>query len=126
MRLPAEVVEGAFAFALLEVQAEDQQMSLLDKSFVKDENLMARNIAGETLIVPIRNSIGDLNSIYTLNEVGARVWQLIDGRRSVNQIAAVISTEYDVAGELAKTDVLELLDSMQEAGLVRAIEESKA
>ena len=71
-------------------------MSVLDKAFVKDDNLMARNIAGETLIVPIRNSIGDLNSIYTLNEVGARVWQLIDGQRSVNQIAAAISTEYTV------------------------------
>lgn len=96
-------------------------MSLLDKSFIKDENLMARNIAGETLIVPIRNSIGDLNSIFTLNEVGARIWQLIDGQRSVHQIAGVISTEYDVAEALAITDVLELFDSMQQAGLVRPV-----
>jgi hypothetical protein len=101
-------------------------MSVLDKSFIKDDNLMARNIAGETLIVPIRNSIGDLNSIYTLNEVGARIWQLIDGRMSVNQIASAISAEYDVAAAEAATDVLELLDSMAEAGLIRLVEEGKA
>jgi len=101
-------------------------MSVLDKAFVKDDNLMARNIAGETLIVPIRNSIGDLNSIYTLNEVGARVWQLIDGQRSVNQIAAAISAEYTVEDSEAATDVLELLDSMAEAGLVRLVEEGTA
>jgi cobalamin biosynthesis protein CbiG len=100
-------------------------MSVLDKAFVKDDNLMARNIAGETLIVPIRNSIGDLNSIYTLNEVGARVWQLIDGKRSVNQIANAISAEYDVTMTAAETDVVELFDSMAEAGLIRLVEEGK-
>ena len=101
-------------------------MSVLDKAFVKDDNLLARNIAGETLIVPLRNSVGDLNSIYTLNDVGARVWQLIDGRRSVSQIASVINTEYDVASGDAAADVLELLDSMAEAGLIRLVGEGKA
>ena len=99
-------------------------MSVLDKSFVKDDNLMARNIAGETLIVPIRNSIGDLNSIYTLNEVGARVWQMIDGRTPVQEIVGAISREYDVTIDEAAVDVVELLDSMTEAGLVRLVEEA--
>ena len=36
-------------------------MNALDKSFIKGDDLMARNIAGETLIVPIRNRVGDLN-----------------------------------------------------------------
>jgi hypothetical protein len=99
-------------------------MSVLDKSFVKDDNLMARNIAGETLIVPIRNSVGDLNSIYTLNEVGALIWQMIDGRTSVEKIVAAISREYDVTADEATGDVVELLDSMTEAGLVRLVEEA--
>jgi hypothetical protein len=101
-------------------------MSVLDKAFVKDDNLMARNIAGETLIVPIRNSVGDLNSIYTLNEVGARVWQLIDGRMSANEIVQTINAEYDVTADDAARDVVELLDSMQEAGLIRLVEEGEA
>jgi len=99
-------------------------MSILDKSFVKDDNLMARNIAGETLIVPIRNSVGDLNSIYTLNEVGALVWQMIDGHTPVHQIVGAISREYDVTADEAAVDVVELLDSMTEAGLVRLAEEA--
>jgi hypothetical protein len=98
-------------------------MSVLDKAFVKDDNLMARNIAGETLIVPIRNSVGDLNSIYTLNDVGARIWQLIDGQTSVKEIVQAITTEYDVRAEDAARDVVELLDSMKEAGLIRLVEE---
>jgi|ERR1044071_2307111 hypothetical protein len=101
-------------------------MSVLDKSFVKDDNLMARNIAGETLIVPIRNSIGDLNSIYTLNEVGALIWQMIDERTRVNQIVEAVSLEYDVTKDEAAQDVIELLDSMTAEGLIRPVEESEA
>ena len=101
-------------------------MSVLDKSFVKDDNLMARNIAGETLIVPIRNSIGDLNSIYTLNEVGALIWQMIDERTRVNQIVEAVSAEYDVTADEAAQDVVELLDSMTAEGLIRPVEEGKA
>ncbi|PYS48142.1 MAG: hypothetical protein DMF68_14055 [Acidobacteria bacterium] len=98
-------------------------MSVLEKSFIKADDLMARNIAGETLIVPIRNRVGDLSSIYTLNEVGARVWQMIDPSRSVNQIVETISDEYDVARAEAARDVVELLDSMESAGLIRSIAE---
>jgi hypothetical protein len=98
-------------------------MSLMDKSFIKDDDLMTRNIAGETLIVPVRNRIGDLNSIYTLNEVGARVWQMIDGHARVNQIAEAISAEYDVTMDEAAGDIVELLESMASAGLIRPVEE---
>jgi Coenzyme PQQ synthesis protein D (PqqD) len=101
-------------------------MSVLDKSFVKDDNLMARNIAGETLIVPIRNSIGDLNSIYTLNEVGALIWQMIDERTRVNQIVEAVSNEYDVTTDEAAQDVIELLDSMRTEGLIQPVEEGEA
>jgi Coenzyme PQQ synthesis protein D (PqqD) len=96
-------------------------MSVLDKSFVKDDDLMTRNIAGETLIVPVRNRIGDLSSIYTLNEVGARVWQLLDGQTPVAKIVQTITSEYEVSAEEAAADITELLEDWQEVGLVRAV-----
>jgi len=43
--------------------------------YSKDKNLVARSIAGETLIVPVRSGVADLDYIYALNEVGSRVWQ---------------------------------------------------
>ncbi|HKR00523.1 MAG TPA: PqqD family protein [Pyrinomonadaceae bacterium] len=94
-------------------------MSAADKAFIKGEDLMTRNIAGETLIVPVRNRIGDLDSIYTMNEVGSRIWELIDGQTSVSRIADLISSEYEVTPEAAERDVLEMCDSLREAGLIR-------
>jgi len=40
--------------------------------FVKEPDLVTRLIAGETIIVPIRDGVGDLNAVYTLNQVGDR------------------------------------------------------
>jgi hypothetical protein len=96
-------------------------MSVLDKAFVKDDDLMTRTIAGETLIVPVRNRIGDLSSIYTLNEVGARVWQLVDGQTPVAKIVQTITSEYEVSAEEAAADITELLEDWQAVGLVRAV-----
>ena len=82
---------------------------------------MTRNIAGETLIVPIRNRVGDLDSIYTLNEDGVRVWSLVDGQTSVNQMVATISEEYEVDQATAQQDIAELLEDLANAKLIRPV-----
>jgi Coenzyme PQQ synthesis protein D (PqqD) len=89
------------------------------KSFAKGHEFVTRCISGETIIVPIRKSVGELDAIYTLNEVGGAIWQLIDGTRTVEEIAAVICDEYDVSPEEAAKDVLDLLMSLEAQGLIR-------
>jgi len=61
-------------------------MDISAKCFVKESNFVTRCIADETIIVPIRDTVGDLDSIYTLNEVGTTIWQLIDGQTSGGEI----------------------------------------
>jgi Coenzyme PQQ synthesis protein D (PqqD) len=102
-------------------------MGILDKAFIKGDDLMTRNIAGETLIVPVRKRVGDLSAIYTLNEVGARVWQMIDGKTRGAEIVRAIKAEYDVADdEAVSKDVTDLLASMADAGLISQVTESAA
>lgn len=92
------------------------------KRFVKDSNLVTRRIAGETIIVPVKGSVGDLDSIYTLNEIGATIWQLIDGRTDTHQIIEAISREYDVTGEEATKDVIDFLERLEGASLIQMME----
>ena len=86
--------------------------------YSKDKNLVARSIAGETLIVPVRSGVADLDYIYALNEVGSRVWELLNERRPVREIVAAISSEYEVTPEQAARDIGELLSSLEAAGLI--------
>jgi hypothetical protein len=98
-------------------------MNVLRKCYTKDADLVTRDVAGETIIVPIKNKVGDLGSIYTLNEIGSTIWQLIDGKKSVNEIAKAVCNAYEVTPHVAEKDTLEFLNSLKEAGLLRLSDE---
>ena len=93
-------------------------MDISQKCFTKKSDLVTRAITGETIIVPVHGHVGDLDSIYTLNEVGSSVWGLLDGETSVSQIIDTISGEYEVTRAETETDIIELIGSMEEAGLI--------
>jgi len=93
----------------------------MTKCFARGNDCVAREIAGETIIVPIRNHVGDLDSIYTLNEVGTMIWQLIDGHKSTDEIAEAIHKTYDVKPEEAAKDTVAFLESLAEAGLIEEL-----
>ena len=93
-------------------------MEALGKCFSKENNCVAREIAGETIIVPIKGRVGDLDSIYTLNEVGTLIWQLIDGQRNIGEIVQSVRQAYDVEGEEVTRDAVDFLSSLEKAGLI--------
>jgi hypothetical protein len=80
--------------------------------------VVARVIAGETLIIPVRKGVGDLASIYSLNPVATSIWQSIAKPRSKEEIVQVLREEFDGEGEGVYRDVEDFLIEMQAAGLV--------
>lgn len=85
-------------------------------------DLVTRKVGDEAVIVPIRNRVGDLESVFTLNDVAYSVWTLLDGRRSTDAIAAAVAEEYEVTPEEAAADVEELMQRLLEAQLVEQVE----
>jgi hypothetical protein len=94
-------------------------VAITTKHVVSKTDCVTREIAGETIIVPIRGHVGDLEAIYTLNEVATRIWQLIDGQTNVGAIVEALCKEYHVSAEDATNDVVALFESLGEAGLIR-------
>ena len=101
------------------MQGEKALVTIFGKCFTRENDLVTRCIAGETIIVPVRAHVAELDSIYTLNELGSLIWGLLDGRTRVGQIAEAIYREYDVAPEEAAGDLVEFLASLEAAGLIR-------
>ena len=93
-------------------------MDAANRYFVKEKDLVTRDVAGETIIVPVRNNVGDLDSIYTLNAVGSTIWELIDGRNSITRIAEAVHNAYEVTPEEAEKDTLDFIKTLEEAGLI--------
>lgn len=93
-------------------------MDIFMKQFKKTNDLVTRSITGETIIVPVQGHVGDMDGIYTLNGVATTIWELIDGKISVGQIVDAVRNEYDVPPEDAERDVIELIGSLEAAGLI--------
>lgn len=90
-----------------------------NKRLVKQDSMVSREIMGEAILVPIRRIANEIDSIYSLNETAARIWNLIDGERSVEEISKVIAEEYEVTPEVALRDTVELCRELAALGAVR-------
>ena len=105
-------------------------MVKLDRGVVQqsagEPGFVTRRIGGETIVVPVSSRVGDLDAIYTFNEVGSRIWSLLERPTTINAIAAVVSQEYDAPPEQVTTDLLEWLDSLRTKGLIRVTEAAPA
>ena len=88
-------------------------MDLLSKVYRRSDSVVFRKIGDEFILVPIRQNVGDLDSIYTLNETAARIWELIDGISSVGEIENQILEEFDVTPAEVEKDLVEHLQQME-------------
>jgi len=88
--------------------------------YSKKPDFIQRDVAGECILVPIRRTLTEANSIYVLNETGAALWSRIDGARSIHEIASGFAEEYDVAAERLNHDIETLLADLLS---IHAIEE---
>jgi hypothetical protein len=98
----------------------DGIMDFLGRAFKKSDAVVFRKIGEECILVPIRQGVGDLESIYTLNETAARIWELLDGRAKVSEIRDKLTEEFDVTPEEAEKD---LVYQLKELASIQAITE---
>lgn len=77
------------------------------------EDVLAQ-AAGDTVVLLTPRT----GEYFSLNEAGARVWELADGARTVTEIARVLGAEYEAPPEEIHADVLELLGELSDEGLV--------
>ncbi|MBI5243715.1 MAG: nucleotidyltransferase family protein [Elusimicrobia bacterium] len=91
-------------------------MDATDRRCRKSPDFVGRRIADEFILVPIRRKVGDLQSIYTLNETGGRVWELIDGKRTVGEIRAALLDEFDAQPAQVEEDLADILGRFEAIG----------
>jgi hypothetical protein len=90
--------------------------------YVRSDSVVSRVIAGETLIVPVRKGVGDLASIYSLNQVASSIWQAIARPRSKDEIVELVEQEFEGERQQVDRDVDGFLMEMHSAGLISTTE----
>ncbi len=74
---------------------------------------ISSDLAGEAVILHLGQGM-----YYGLDEVGARVWQLVQQPCTPADICSAIVAEYDVAPERCQQDILALLGELAAAELI--------
>jgi hypothetical protein len=87
----------------------------------RNAEIVSREVAGETIVVPICKGVGDLDSVYTFNSIGRSLWRLLENGQSAEELANWVATHYEVDAKQAFIDVQDYLSELQEIGLVRTV-----
>lgn len=91
----------------------------LQTVYLPSPDIVARDIEGELIIVPLTAGIGDMeDELYTLNETGRAVWQRLDGRRTLRAVAEALVTDYEAPVDEIERDVLGLVAELAQRGIL--------
>jgi hypothetical protein len=80
-------------------------------------DVVAREIAGEHLLVPVRTGIAAIDSLFTCNAAGAFLFSRLDGRTDAGGLARALALDFDVEEGEALDDTLAFLEELRASGL---------
>lgn len=91
----------------------------MDSVYLPSDKIVAREIEDELIIVPIESGFADFNdTLYSLNETGRAVWNLLDKKKTVKYICEKLSESYKAPADTIEKDVVQLLEELLGMGIV--------
>lgn len=88
--------------------------------YKKNPNFVARKIADEIILVPIKKEAADFEAIYNLNnDVSVRIWELIDGKRTISDIENKLLEEFLVSRDKLEKDLKDFIKDLKKIGAIR-------
>ena len=96
----------------------------LDTIYLPSEKVVAREIDGEVLIIPLGAGIGSLeDELYSLNETGREIWRRFDGMHTIRMIASELAEEFDAPLNSIEADICGLFDELVKRGILVEVSE---
>lgn len=75
--------------------------------------LVTSNIDGEAVMMSVENG-----EYYGLDEIGTRIWDLLENTLSVNELVGKLTEEFEVGKDDCTRDTLEFLNDLFERNLL--------
>ena len=82
------------------------------------KDLIKREIAGDTILVPCGKTVYDSNGLFALNELGAFLWDRLPKADSEEELVAAVLEEYEVTREEAAKDIAEFLAKLKKMDIL--------
>ena len=93
----------------------------LDTVFQKKGEVILRRIAGETLLIPIRNQLAEMQKIFSMNSIAEFIWNQLDGKQNLSHIRDRVLLNFAVSEETAASDIKEYICQLREANIIEEV-----
>ncbi len=81
--------------------------------------VVSREIEGDVIIVPLTKGIGeDEDELYTLNDTGRAIWLLLDGRRTLSDVAVGLAEDFGASQPEIEADVVGFARELVSQGIL--------
>jgi coenzyme PQQ biosynthesis protein PqqD len=90
--------------------------------YIPSDEIVAREIEGELIIVPLAAGIGDMeDELFSLNETGREIWARLDGQHSLAAIVAELMQAYDAPRSDIEQDVRGLAEELASRRIIKVV-----
>jgi hypothetical protein len=89
-----------------------------DSVYHKNEDVVSRRVLEETILVPIKGSLVDMNRLFAVNSVAEYIWDELDGRKPLSEIRDGVLSKFDVERAEAEADIKEFVGELFDEGLI--------
>ena len=87
------------------------------KKFKRAPDCAFREIEGEVFVVSSKTA-----GVHLLNSVATFIWNLLDGEKTMNEIAGAVTEEFDVNGDEARRDAKEFIEEIIKSGIIHELQ----
>ncbi len=94
---------------------------MADRVYRQKEGIVSRQIAGETILVPVMGSLASMQKIFMLNGIGEFIWDRLDGLKSLRSISEEIGEQFGLGSEQAFADSEEFVLELLREGLAEEV-----
>jgi hypothetical protein len=95
----------------------------LDQIYTISEDLVARKVQGELIIIPLSSSISKANEeLFTLNYTAQAIWEKLDGKRTLSRITEELCREFSISKPAVIKNVLGFTEELYKKKMILALE----
>ena len=89
--------------------------------YVQNPDFIYRKIVDEIILVPIHQDVADLDCIYSLNKIGAFLWEQLQQPATRRELEQAILEAYDVDPQTAHQDLDAFMDALLAFGALKEV-----
>jgi hypothetical protein len=94
---------------------------MTEKRYQRNEDFIFRKIVEEIILVPIKQNVAEMEAVFTLNEVGAFLWEQLGQPRSLSELHNAVLNEFEADPAKVLEDIEDFLQAAETFGAVKEV-----